>query len=385
MIQSDIAIVGGGIAGLWLQTVFSEAGFSSILIEKDGLGGGQTLASQGMIHGGLKYDLQGTPSDASQVISDMPDVWRRCLAGQQYPDLREVKLLAERYFLFSDNALSGRLTAYLGAHAIAGDTRRLSRPEYPRPFDNSAFRGVLYELPDAVLDTVSLMSTLASGQVGRLIRGTPTVIRSAHGIDEIRLDGAISVRARCYILAAGQGNGQLITDGGFNVPMQTRALHQVMIKGKLPPLYAHAVSLKSRDKPRLTITSHPCDDGDIVWYLGGALAESGVRRSENEQIAYCQSELKALLPFVDLSDCRWATLRVDRAEFLQPDGSRPDAPYCTRSGNVIFCWPTKLTLVPMLADQVRKLIGEQPGLAQPLTDDINQARLAETPWAAAFR
>lgn len=384
MIQSDIAIVGGGIAGLWLQAVFSEAGFSSILIEKDGLGGGQTLASQGMIHGGLKYDLQGTPSGASQVISDMPDVWRRCLAGQQYPDLREVKLLADRYYLFSDNALSGRLTAHLGAHAIAGDTRRLSRPEYPRPFDNRDFRGVLYELPDAVLDTVSLVSTLASSQASRLIHGTPTVIRSDLGIDEIRLDDGTPIRAQCYILAAGQGNAQLITDGGFHVPMQTRALHQVMVKGELPPLYAHAVSLKSRDKPRLTITSHSCSDGEIVWYIGGALAESGVRRGEHEQIAYCQSELNALLPFVDLSYCRWATLRVDRAEFLQPDGSRPDAPYCTRSGNVIFCWPTKLTLVPMLANQVQELIDEQPGFPQPLTDGVEQAGLSKTPWAVAF-
>jgi glycerol-3-phosphate dehydrogenase len=384
MIETDIAIVGGGIAGLWLQTVISDAGYSSIVIEKDGLGAGQTLASQGMIHGGLKYSLQGTRSGASEAIADMPGVWRECLAGAKRPDLHQVKLLADRYFLFSDSALSGRLTAYLGAHAIMGGTRRLSPPDFPPPFDNNVFRGMLYELPDAVLDTVSLVTSLAEAQQGRLICGTPTIIRSARGIRELELD-TTSVRAQCYILAAGQGNEALIREGQFEVAMQTRPLHQVMVKGRLPRLYAHGVSLKSLDKPRLTITSHPCDDGDIVWYLGGALAESGVHLSEPEQIVHAQSELDTMLPFIDLSGCQWATLRVDRAEHYQPHGRRPDEPYCERQDNVVFCWPTKLTLVPMLANRVLALIREQPEFDQPATDGLEPPRLARPPWSVAFK
>ncbi len=50
----DIIVFGGGIAGLWLSNVLVREGYDVILIESDRLGCGQTLASQGMIHGGQK-------------------------------------------------------------------------------------------------------------------------------------------------------------------------------------------------------------------------------------------------------------------------------------------------------------------------------------------
>ena len=63
----DIIIIGGGVAGLFIANRLHRAGYNLILIEKDKLGGGQTLASQGMIHGGQKYTLLGrvTPQAAS--------------------------------------------------------------------------------------------------------------------------------------------------------------------------------------------------------------------------------------------------------------------------------------------------------------------------------
>ncbi|MDF1622160.1 MAG: FAD-dependent oxidoreductase, partial [Pseudohongiella nitratireducens] len=57
--DSQITIVGGGIAGLWLLNRLCLAGYDAILLDKGGLGSGQTLASQGIIHGGLKYALNG--------------------------------------------------------------------------------------------------------------------------------------------------------------------------------------------------------------------------------------------------------------------------------------------------------------------------------------
>ena len=53
--EYDIMVFGGGIAGLWLGNTLSRAGYNVIVIESDKLGAGQTLASQGMIHGGQKY------------------------------------------------------------------------------------------------------------------------------------------------------------------------------------------------------------------------------------------------------------------------------------------------------------------------------------------
>ena len=78
----DVAIIGGGIAGLWLHNCLLASGYSSILIEKQQLGSGQTLASQGMIHGGIKYTLGGATTSASETIAAMPRAlepmpWRR--------------------------------------------------------------------------------------------------------------------------------------------------------------------------------------------------------------------------------------------------------------------------------------------------------------------
>ena len=47
-------------------------------------------------------------------------------------------------------------------------------------------------------------------------------------------------------------------------------------------------------------------------------------REPAEQIATAQKELAHLLPWIDLSQARWATLRVDRAEPQQSGLIRPD-------------------------------------------------------------
>ena len=72
----DIIVCGGGIAGLWLGNTLMRAGYNVILIEKDRLGAGQTLASQGMIHGGQKYVLTGALSPHAAAISSMPERWQ---------------------------------------------------------------------------------------------------------------------------------------------------------------------------------------------------------------------------------------------------------------------------------------------------------------------
>ena len=63
--STDIVIFGGGIAGLWLLDRLRIQGYQVILLESSSLGGGQTYASQGIIHGGLKYALGGSIADSA--------------------------------------------------------------------------------------------------------------------------------------------------------------------------------------------------------------------------------------------------------------------------------------------------------------------------------
>ena len=43
--STDIVVFGGGIAGLWLLNRLRDEGYNAILLEADGLGAAQTLAS----------------------------------------------------------------------------------------------------------------------------------------------------------------------------------------------------------------------------------------------------------------------------------------------------------------------------------------------------
>ena len=58
-LDTDICIIGGGVAGLWLNARLRKAGYHTVLIERGALGGGQSVKSQGIIHGGIKYALGG--------------------------------------------------------------------------------------------------------------------------------------------------------------------------------------------------------------------------------------------------------------------------------------------------------------------------------------
>ena len=82
LMRCDAVIFGGGIAGLWLLDELRRGGYSAVLLESRALGSGQTVASQGIIHGGLKYTLSGMLTKSAANISEMPGLWRECFAGQ---------------------------------------------------------------------------------------------------------------------------------------------------------------------------------------------------------------------------------------------------------------------------------------------------------------
>lgn len=50
-VEADVVVIGGGIAGLWLFRTLSTLGYQTLLLERDSLGGGQTIKSQGIVHG----------------------------------------------------------------------------------------------------------------------------------------------------------------------------------------------------------------------------------------------------------------------------------------------------------------------------------------------
>ena len=71
----DIAIFGAGIAGLWTLARLRQSGYRVATFERHALGGVQSIASQGIIHGGTKYALTGKLTGSAMAIGEMPGIF----------------------------------------------------------------------------------------------------------------------------------------------------------------------------------------------------------------------------------------------------------------------------------------------------------------------
>ena len=302
VISTDVLIVGAGVAGLWLNARLRRLGYSTVLVERASVGGGQTLKSQGIIHGGAKYALHGALTGASEAIADMPRRWREALAGNGELDLSGVRLLSEAHYLWSPGTLAGNLTSFFASKAVRGRVDQVKGDQLPPALQDRAFKGKVYRLAELVVDVPSLLQRLAELSGDSLLAGERIEpLREGDELVGLRVDDR-EIRAQRVVLSAGAGTADLLADLGLDQPaMQRRPLHMVIAKGpSLKPLYAHC--LGGGPKPRITVTTHPAADGQWVWYLGGDLAEAdGVGREPEAQIAAAKKEVAGLLPWVDLS------------------------------------------------------------------------------------
>lgn len=394
-IDLDVAIIGGGIAGLWLANRLTKAGFSSAVFEQTALGSDQSVASQGMIHGGVKYALSGALTGASEAIADMPAHWQACLRGEGDVDLRGAKVLSEHFYMWSSQSVASKVTTFFASKALRGRVDAIKPDDYPSLFKAAKRKFSIYKLLDLVLDVPSVVSALANNIAGKAClidwqqsrwvkRDNSLALQIGEG------DNTVEVRANRFVFTAGKGNGELLAAAGCAKPeMQLRPLQQVMVKHQLGhSFFGHC--LGADKTPRLTISSHIAEDGDTVWYLGGALAEKGVNLSADDLIAKAKAELQDLMPWLDLSAAQWATLPVQRAEPKQLNFARPDQAFAARASgvdNLYVGWPTKLTLAPNMSEAMLALLtadGIAPQYPQPPLDFLPAAPIARSPWDILF-
>ncbi|MEX2367848.1 MAG: FAD-dependent oxidoreductase, partial [Pseudohongiellaceae bacterium] len=366
-VTKDVIIIGGGIAGLWLLNRLVDAGFDAVLLTDRALGSGQTIASQGMIHGGIKYALSGTLTSASNTMASMPDYWSNCLAGAGDVSLADTRLLSRTCYLWPRNSFRSRLNAFLGSKALRGRVAPLPEARFPDFFKNR-ITGPLYQLSDIVLDVPSLLASLSSRvqhrihqteqrkfMIDRQTGGAINSVSAATGTS------ALTIKAQRYIFTAGEGNQSLLAQFGLEqTPMQVRPLQMVMVQHQFPdPIFVHCVADRLSSTPELTITTHPYHKSGWVWYLGGELAERGANLSEAEQITAARDKLTGLFPWCDFSGCRWSACHINRAEPAQASGGRPDNAFLNPAHNFMVGWPTKLTLAPALANMVLQELDKQ--------------------------
>jgi len=385
-VKVDVAIFGGGAAGLWLVDELRRGGYSAVVLENETLGRGQTVGSQGIIHGGMKYSLQGLINRSARAVRQMPALWRRCLKGEDQPDLSDTRIRSEFCYLWRSRSLGGKIgitAARAGLSVKPTTVAPEDRPEALRDV------GEVYQLGEQVIDPASFLSGLF--QLNRHLvlhvaqQGMDVELRSPGQVEALCVRNhasadRLALRPRIVVLAAGCGNGELRQALGL-LPgaMQLRPLHMVVARGKLPVLNGHCID---GAHTRVTITTAEDTDERRVWQIGGQVAEDGVKMQPPQLIEHTRRELRHCLPSLELDGVQWSTYRVDRAELATRTGRRPDTETAIREGNVITAWPTKLVLVPMLARRVMGMIPRPCGAAEAHERWASWPRpkVAHAPW-----
>ncbi|MEM9414452.1 MAG: FAD-dependent oxidoreductase [Planctomycetota bacterium] len=345
----DVAIFGGGVAGLWLLDALVRAGYHAILIEKNALGHGQTVCAQGIIHSGLKYTLKGGMTGSAQAIREMPALWRRCLNGEDQPDLRGTNIRSDYCLLWRTHSLTSKL-GMVGARAgLKVKPIKLTGDDIPEPL--RACPGGVFRLDEQVIAPESMLDVLLQRHRERIICAD---IEAFEVVDNRVISFELHdqrIRPAHVVITAGAGNAALRSAIGLpNGTMQRRPLHMVMMRSpSLPLLQGHCVD---GAKTRATITSDRDADGRVVWQVGGQISEDGVGMERDELLAFAKREVAAVLPGLDLEGVEWASYRVDRAEQQMPGNKRPEHCAVLEEGNVLTCWPTKLALAPILAADI---------------------------------
>jgi len=304
-------------------------------------------------------------------------------------------VLSENYYMWSNSGIRSKLKTFLGSKSLRGRVESVAANEYPDFYSDAKKAGTLYKLPDFVVETESLLATLVAAQKQRIFRVDENKIsfhRSSNGVvSSVAIDspaGEIIIDAKRCILAAGRGNQSLIDRANLkSIKMQLRPLNMVYLKSKdLTPLYVHCIGDSFSLTPKLTVTSHTDAANNTVWYLGGEIAESGINKTDDEQIAAAQKLLSSLFPWLNLSSASWHCLAIDRAEPAVSSNFRPDDAFIAEEDGVIVAWPTKLTLAPSLGDMVTNLLAHSSVVTSPQTPHpaqftgLERPKIALAPW-----
>jgi glycerol-3-phosphate dehydrogenase len=385
--ECDVAIVGGGIAGLWAMHELRARGFSPVLLERHTLGGAQTLAAQGILHGGMKYVLDGKVDDIALRLREMPPRWLDSMAGKGEVDLTGTQILSECQYLWSDGSLLSKLSGAMGAKMLQGDVNALPKEQWPTGFHELGYKGSVRALQETIIDVRSALTALVKPLEGCVFQAdeiSPNVTGEIlTSLDLRSADGtSCRLKPRFLVNTAGTGNELFATALPFPQPAtQRRPLRQILVRGVPHKIYGHCII--ADPKPRVTITSHTLTDGTPVWYLGGNVAEKACKMSLEESLKFAASELSAIFPKHSWSQYAYAAWDIDRAEPHQSVRFMPSEPTVNVLGNSALAWPTKLVFAPGLATKIAQEAAERSTPMPAPHLPLPAAVIGQYPWDQA--
>ena len=388
----DAVIFGGGAAGLWLLDELYRRRLRVLLLESGRLGQGQTVASQGIIHSGLKYMLDWRPTSAAWKIREMPGVWRAALRGENFPRLTQTPVRSEFCYLWQTTGFMSRAGMFFARWLLQSRPRILSSLDRPELLRDCP--GTVARIEEQVISPAGFLTDLARQHHDRILsidaeKGVQFTVNNPGEVQRIHIrhpdvTEPLELEPGKVIFTAGSGNEELRARVGLSQPaMQRRPLHMVLVRGRLPAFNGHCID---GAKTRVTITSDKDAEGRTVWQVGGQIAEDGVKLTEEALLGRARRELLQVLPSIDLERTEWSTYRVDRAEGAAAHNLRPDTPQVLEEGNILTAWPTKLALAPQLARDLAARFVEQAGTPEPFPPELAdwpRPEVALPPWETA--
>lgn len=365
MYEVDVLIAGSGIAGVLIAARLSDAGFRCLLVDPLGIAAEQSGHSHGYLHQGYIYlraegelatRLKKARENWNTYIQEAPSIFRQndlSLIGFENPNSAS---FAMRTWRNSDLPINP-----------------LARQHWPLNLKSTNL-SVIFQTDEPSYDFTKILSHILTQRPGiEYGIGKVTKLFIKNSICrkvQMRINGTRrSVHGRHVVLASGIGNSAILqnTFGHFTQAPTIRTSFMLVIKGA----ELESLSLIIPENPYygLFMVSRTIED-EHVWLISNYLSFSGLVETSSVAAKYWVRAtirtIDSLFPHLKSLPLKWGFYSAPKAELRRDPSRLPDTNMIENFGikNVSLVWPTKLTLGPLLIDELFSIINKD--LIHPL-------------------
>ena len=345
-IEVDVAVLGGGVMGLWLADQLRRLEYSVALFETGKLGAGQTGHSHVYIHRGHLYN------DA-KLLSELGGVWRDwehyLTETQRGRSVRRFDVEG-RFVFFEANTAQDKENLWSGFDLEYEDERVPA-------WASGAKKCFLTK--EACLDATSLTGALmGDGEHTRKIGHLVDITIQSDRVTSVTVEAddgrQLHVKPGFLAVCSGQGNQQVIDrlreDSAVDVDKAfkqgVRYSYMLTVERDTLPWFAGVCP----DRGGLFIVSRGSQDG-VVWLVSDSKSYPGPN-NESDWLGQVLPKLSSANAGLEAEKerIRWGIYEGPKAEATTAGVNQGFGVESFGTTNLAFVWPSKLTLAPKVSD-----------------------------------
>ena len=365
----DVLVIGAGMAGALCALKLRERGLKVTLLESDGFGAGQSNHSHGYLHSGYVYVNGGSALARELVLG--AQAWRNFMEQADIAPVTETSTVA----------FASPLAAQAARRTWAAAGLRIGRAALPPSIDRSEL-SVAYGTPEPSYDFTRALEHLA-----RRLKKVPQIrgrlerfecdLDAVNGA-RVRLASGepVTLKATRYVLAAGWNNAELMR---ASVSHRGRAVSRTswMLVAAAPHLPPLSLILPEHRFSGLFAVSRPVEGGQ-AWLVSNYLSLAYGHKDRHGASLWLNATLKTLgtlAPVLGDPLVRWGVYTAPKGELRAAPGVMAGHSWEGYGlTNLAVVSPTKLTLVPLLAEAAAEHVGQDLS-PSPLRPEIRGERL----------